>query len=80
MIILRRLTSRGHLHHVVGLRLAGQDALKVIGPDCQGVPLLRIIAVAVVDRGHARLDVVQNLRDDQPIYTKCSHAGGGRPP
>jgi protein-L-isoaspartate O-methyltransferase len=33
--------------------------------------------VPVVDRGHAGLDVIEDLRDDEALYSSADHASGG---
>ncbi len=42
-------------------------------------PLLRIIAMPVVDGGDSTLDMVKNLRDNQTGDSHRSHEARGRP-
>ena len=59
MGILLRFARRRQGHHAVGLRLAGQYAFEVCCPGFQGVSLLGVIAVPVVEGG----DAVDHISD-----------------
>ena len=65
---LYRLGNRRQPDDVIcRLRFASQDTFKVCRPGLERVALLGIVAVSVVDRGHVRLDVVQNLAYDEAV-------------
>ena len=47
-------------------------------PTRRGLPFLRVVAVAVVDGRHARLGVVQDLPNHDPVDTRARHHARGR--
>ena len=48
------------------LTLVSQNRVKSSSPLNQGFPLLRIVAMPVVDRRDPAFDMVEDLRDNQP--------------
>lgn len=50
------------------------------GPRSRAGTLLGVVAVPVVDGRHAGLDVVEDLRHDQPRHAGADHQAGGGPP
>ena len=61
VVLCPRLPAQGE--HPTGLPC--QERLHLLAPACQGVLLLHVVAVPIVDRRDAALDVVQDLRDHQ---------------
>ena len=45
---------------------------------CGGRCVFIVVAVTIVDGGDARLDMVENFRDDEPWYPCARHHRGGR--
>ncbi len=78
--ILLRFARRRHRHNVVGLGLAGKDAFKMTGPGFEGVPLLGVVRVAIIDAGDLAVGMVQNLADHQPGDAHGGHQTGAGPP
>src|SRR5437870_1803302 len=50
---------------VGGLSFRVEDLLQVPLPAENGLPLVRIVGVAIIDRRHTLLDVVEELRHDE---------------
>jgi hypothetical protein len=57
--------------------LAGDNLLQPLAPEVQRSPLLEILAVPVVNRGHAGLDVIEDLRNHQALDAGANHEAGG---
>jgi hypothetical protein len=53
--------------------LAADDLVQALAPEIECGPFLEFVAMPVIDRRHARLDVVENLRDDEPGHARANH-------
>ncbi len=68
--------ERQHLR----IALVREDCFQASPPEVQRGPLLRVVAVPIVNGSNARLDVIQDLRHDEPRHTGADHeAGRGAP-
>ena len=60
--------------------LVRDDPFEPLPPKIERRSLLEIVAMPVVHGGDARLDVVEDLRHDQPGHTRADHETGGGAP
>ena len=70
-----------HTTKIVGAHVANNPiaaaelpgTFEVCRPGFEGVPFLGVVAMPVINRCHNRLDVVQNLADDEAVDPERGH-------